>query len=123
MQHLIMAFGLFILVSAGLLIVRPATFTAFMLKNADQTWLHVTAVVVRLALGIALLLYAPSSNFPLTLNVLGWIALVAGIVLALIPPLKFKRMIHWSFDRFGKITRVAGVLAVLFGAFLIYAVA
>lgn len=123
MQYLIMAFGLFILASAGLLVIRPAAFTAFMLKNADRSWLHLAAVGVRLALGIVLLVYAPSSNFPLTLKILGWIALVAGIVLALIPSSKFNRMIHWVFDRFGRFTRVAGVLAVLFGAFLIYAVA
>ena len=52
MQYLIVAFGLFILITAGLLIVRPAAFTAFMLKNADRSWLHLAAVGVRLALGI-----------------------------------------------------------------------
>ena len=75
-----------------------------------------------IAIGIALVLYAGQSQFPLTLQILGWIAIAAGVILALVPQAKFEQLIKWAFDRFRKYTRAAALIAVLFGAFLIYAV-
>ena len=56
------------------------------------------------------------------MQVIGWIAVVAGVILALIPPAKFQRLISWAFDRFGRYTRMAGLAAVVLAGFLIYAV-
>jgi hypothetical protein len=119
---LIIAFSLFIFVMAGMLALRPGLVTEFLLRHAAKTWMHVMAAAIRVIMGVALILYAPQSRFPLTLQVIGWIAVAAGVILALIPPAKFQQLINWAVDRFGRYTRMAGLAAVIFAMFLIYAV-
>jgi hypothetical protein len=115
-------FGVFIITMAASLVIRPRDLTGFMLKHAGDRWLHLTAAGARLVLGIVLIRYAPLSHFPLTLHLLGWIALAAGILILVTPLARFEQLIRWFLNRLGKFTLVAGLLAVLFGAFLIYAV-
>jgi hypothetical protein len=119
---LIIAFSLFIFVMAGMLALRPGLVTEFLLRHAAKTWMHVMAAAIRVIMGVALILYAPQSRFPLTLQVIGWIAVAAGVILALIPPAKFQQLINWAVDRFDRYTRMAGLAAVIFAMFLIYAV-
>jgi len=119
---LIIVFGLFVVVAAGSLALRPKTLTEFLLRHAAETWLHVLAAAMRILIGVALLLYASQSRFPMTLQILGWVAVAAGIIVALVPPSKFKQLITWAFERFGSYTRAAALAALVFGVFLIYAV-
>jgi hypothetical protein len=84
--------------------------------------LHITAAAVRIVMGVVMILYAGASRYPMAFQIIGWIALVAGVVLALTPPARFKKLVHWAFSKFGRYTRVAAVFAVMFGAFLIHAV-
>jgi hypothetical protein len=122
MKIFIILFSLFILSVAGFMALRPKQFTETLLKLSDTVWLHVGAAGVRIVIGIALILYADQSRFPLTLHILGWIAVVAGVIFALVPRAKFIRLMHWAFERFARYTRIAAVFAVLFAGFLIYAV-
>jgi hypothetical protein len=123
MRIVIILFGIFIILMSGIMLARPKSITDFMLRQAGEPWLHVAAVAVRIVLGIALVLSACQSRFPLALEIIGWIAIAAGVILALTPPAKFRRMIKWAIDRFGRFMRPAAVAALLFGAFLVYAVA
>ena len=122
MKTLIILFGLFIIGIAGLMAVRPKLFADKLMQSVGSVWIHVLAAAVRIVMGIALVLYAEQSRFPLALHIIGWIAIVAGVIIALVPHTKFTRLIRWVFDRFAPYTRIAAVFAVLFGGFLIYAV-
>jgi len=122
MKIFIILFNLFILAMAGFMAFRPKQFTESLLKLSNAVWLHVLAAVARIAIGIALILYADQSRFPLTLQILGWLAVVAGVILALVPRAKFIHLMHWAFERFARYTRIAAAFAVLFAGFLIYAV-
>jgi hypothetical protein len=119
---LIVVFGLFVIVMTGMLAFRPKLITDFMLRHAAETWMHVLAAVMRIIIGVALLLYASQSRFPLTLQILGWITVAAGVIVALIPPSKFKQLIIWAFGRFGDYTRIAALAGMILGVFIIYAV-
>jgi hypothetical protein len=118
----IILFNLFILAMAGFMAFRPKQFTETLLKLSDAVWLHIGAAGVRIVIGIALILYADQSRFPLTLQILGWAAVVAGVIFAFVPRAKFIRLMHWAFERFSPYMRIAAVFAVLFAGFLIYAV-
>jgi hypothetical protein len=120
-KALIIVFGLFVILMAGSLALRPENLTEFLLRQAGKTWLQVLAAAVRIAIGVALILYAPESRFPHALLVIGWIAVVAGVILALVPPAKFQSLIRWAFERFARYTRIAALAAMIFGLFLIYA--
>jgi uncharacterized protein YjeT (DUF2065 family) len=119
---LIILFGLIIFLAAGSLALRPRSLTDYLLRHAGDSWMHVLAALVRILMGAALLVYSPLSRFPLTFQILGWIAIIAGVFLALLPPSRFKQLVTWAFDRFGGYARIAGLAAVAFGAFLVYAV-
>jgi hypothetical protein len=122
MKIFIILFNLFILAMAGFMALRPRQFTATLLNLSENVWLHLLAAVARIAIGIVLILYADQARFPLTLQILGWLAIVAGISIALLPRAKFIRLMQWAFERFARYTRVAALIALLFAGFLIYAV-
>jgi hypothetical protein len=104
------------------LVIRPRDSAQLLIDQADNRLMQVLAVGVRLVLGGALILYASESRFPHILEILGWIALLAGVVLAFVPPSRFARLIRWAFDLLGGYMRLAGLAALAFAAFLIYAV-
>ena len=122
MRIFIIGFGLFIIAIAGAMALRPKRFGDTLLRHVGTTWMQVLAAAVRIVGGIVLVLYAGQSRFPLTLQIVGWIAIVAGVIVALMPAAKFTQLINWAFERFSRYTQVAALFAVLFGVFLIYAV-
>lgn len=122
MFYLVLFFGAMLVLIGAAVIVRPDAIFGWMRRQSGSLGIHVVAVVVRLILGGALIVYAPESRFPVTLAVLGWITVAAAITLAVMGRTNFQKLMQWAMtftDRFG---RVAGTLALLMGAFLIYAV-
>ena len=122
MKILLVLLSLLIFLLGLALVIRPKASAQLLIDQAENRLIHVLAVGIRLVLGGALVLYAAQSRFPHVLEILGWIALVAGVVLAFVPPSRFARLIRWAFDLLGGYMRLAGVAALAFAAFLIYAV-
>lgn len=122
MNFVIIAFGILV-ASAGVFIaVSPKTLLGLLRNNAGHRGLQATAVLTRLLLGASLVMYAAQSRFPMTLHVLGWIAIIAAVGLLAIGQERFRRLIEWASGFSLPFARAAGVVAFLFGAFLIYAV-
>jgi len=122
MKIFIILFGLFIIAMAGLMLLRAKFFTETMIKHAESAWMHILAASVRIVFGLVLVLYADQSRFPLTLHIIGWIGIVAGVLLALLPRAKFARLINWALKQFTRYIPVGALFAIIFGGFLIYAV-
>lgn len=121
MNSLIIIFGFLMLLAGGLLIVRPEMIFNILRDNADKLWLHIGAVLVRLLLGMLLIYQANASRFPIAIEVIGWIAVLAAIVFTMIGRNNFKRLISWAFSLAKPFSHVGGGLALCFGGFLIYA--
>ncbi|MDX1554622.1 MAG: hypothetical protein R3212_01205 [Xanthomonadales bacterium] len=122
MMHVILVFGALIFVIGATVLVKPELVFGHIRRHSDSLGIHVVAVVVRLALGWALIVYSAESRFPVTLQVLGWLTVVVAVTLAVMGRSNFTRLIHWAMslvDRFG---RIAGALAMVLGGFLVYAV-
>ena len=122
MKIFIILLGIFIFIMAGAMTLRPKLFIDTMLRYAETAWMQILAAAVRIAIGVVLVLYAGQTHFPLTLQIIGWIAIAAGVIIALMPAAKFIQLVNWALGRFSRYTRIAALFAVLFGAFLIYAV-
>ena len=90
-------------------------------NHAEKPGLQILAVGIRLILGLLLLSQAEISAYPLIIEVLGWISLVAAVVLALIGRNNFKRLMQWALSFSIPYGRAGGVLAAAFGLFLVYA--
>lgn len=121
MNILIIGFGIFMIVIGITLIANPVVLFNSLKDNADKLWLHISAVVVRLLLGVLLIYQASASKFPVTIEVIGWIAIVASLILTLIGRNKFKRLMSWALSLLTPYGRIGGVLTLSFGWLLIYA--
>ncbi len=83
--------------------------------------LYVVAVV-RVAIGLLLIRVAPASRTPRTLRVLGVIVVVAGLLTPLIGA-RARAILDWWAALGPAYLRLPAVIALAFGAFVIYAVA
>jgi hypothetical protein len=121
MTLLIIIFGALTLVAGIVIVINPEVIFGFLRNNLDKLVLHILAVVIRLVLGALLIYQFNISKFPLVIEVIGWLSIVAAILLALMGRRNFNRVMLWALSLSKPFGRVGGILAVAFGAFLIYA--
>ena len=121
MSVLIILVGVLILLAGIVIVLNPEIIFSFLRKNLDKLGLYVLASVLRIVLGVLLISQSNVSKFPLVIEIMGWLSIIAAILLAVIGRRNFNRLMSWALS-FGKtFNRVGGVLAMAFGAFLVYA--
>jgi len=81
------------------------------------------AVMVRLAMGILLVLAAPHSRFPPALGILGWLAIVAALLIPVAGRDRIGRLLDWWSRRSAPAVRLWSLAGLAFGCFLVYAAA
>ncbi|MEW8506837.1 MAG: hypothetical protein AB2598_09010 [Candidatus Thiodiazotropha sp.] len=121
MLQIIIVFGLLIFLAGIIISIIPATVLAPLRENSDKLYLHVVAVAVRLILGVLLVFQSELSRYPLAIEVIGWLSIIAATVLASIGRTNFKRLISWALSFSEPYGRVGGILASVFGAFIVHA--
>ena len=122
-QIIVLVIGGIVIVGAGWGMFAPGKLMMFVTSAVDQHWGIYIAVTVRLALGLALITVAPASLFPVVFQVLGWIAIVAAVALAVAGRERVRRFIAWWSERFSEsIIRMWLLFGIAFGAFLVYGV-
>ncbi len=122
MIYLILIYGALTCIAGIAISIKPDAIFGFIGARSESLGVHVLAIVVRLVLGAALLSYSAASKFPLTFQVLGWLTLVAAIIMALLGRTRFKTLIAWAVRVPSLYKRIGGFIAMLFGGFLFYAV-
>ena len=122
MSYVILLFGVLILLLGAVILAKPDSIFYLFRINSESLSLHVLAIVVRLVLGIALITYAAESKYPVALQVIGWLSVTAAIIFGLMGRSRFMGLITWGLSFASSFGRFAGVLAILLGGFLIYAV-
>ena len=123
MTLLIIIFGALTLLAGIVIVINPEVIFGFLRKNLDKVALHILAVVVRIVLGLLLIYQSSISKFPFVIQIIGWLSIVAAIILAVMGRRNFNRLMSWALSLAKPIGRVGGVIAMAFGAFLIYAFA
>ena len=121
MTQLIIIFGALTLLAGIVIVINPEAIFGFLRNNVDKLVLHILAVVVRLILGTLMIYQSNISEFPFVIEVIGWLSIVAAIFLAVMGRRNFTRLMSWALSLVKPIGRVGGVLAAVFGVFLIYA--
>jgi hypothetical protein len=117
----IIIFGALTLLAGTVIVISPELIFGFLRKNLHKVELHILAVVVRIVLGVLLIYQSSMSRFPFVIQIIGWLSIVAALILAVMGRRNFKRLISWALSLAKPIGRVGGVVAMAFGAFLIYA--
>ncbi|MBT8065845.1 MAG: hypothetical protein KJO09_01295 [Gammaproteobacteria bacterium] len=104
-------------------VFAPAKLMTWVSTVMDKDWGIYVAVIVRLILGVALIIAAPASPFPVVFQVFGAIAIIAAVALLLIGRGLVGRLIAWFSEQVSVATiRVWLLFGIAFGGFLIYGV-
>lgn len=115
--------GIILLVAGLVLLAKPATFSGFLARYRQAMPLYVSAIIVRFAIGLFFIAAASSSQYPMAVNVLGYIAVTAALVLAMVGHLRFTRMLEWVTELPDIALRGISLLALALGVFVVHAFA
>jgi len=121
MTVLIIIFGALTLLAGIVIVINPEVIFGFLRNNLGKLVLHILAVVVRLVIGALLIDQSSVSKFPFVIEIIGWLSIVAAIIMAVMGRRNFNRLMSWALSLSKPYGRVGGILAVAFGGFLIYA--
>jgi hypothetical protein len=119
MAWLIALFGLVIAIIGVIGITCPERFISAMMKWQPRS-LYLAAIGIRLVIGGLFIYAAASTRFPRVINVLGIVAIVAAVLVALLGPRRLESLMQWWFRQPLWVIRVSCSVTFLFGGFLIY---
>ena len=122
MTYIVILFGAATLVAGIIILINPETIFDLLRRKSESLGMHILAVAVRITLGIALIGCAAASKYPTAILILGWISVIAAVGLGAIGRTNFKRLMSWALGLSSSFGRIGGLLAALFGGFLIHAV-
>lgn len=122
MYYMILGFGILILLSGLLILINPNVVFHLLRDNLESLSLYAIAITVRLVLGIVLIAYATVSKFPIIFQILGWLLIIAAVFLGVMGRSRFQQVLIWVTGIKPVYARFTGILAMLFGGFLIYAI-
>ncbi len=122
MIYVIELFALVIVLLGLALLVRPHAAINLVSENLDSWSLYLFAIAIRLVLGAALLSVAARSKFPLTLEIIGWLSILAAVALIAMGRGRMQRLVKWGLGFAASYARLGGLLSIVLGGFLIYAV-
>lgn len=121
MTVLIIIFGALTLLAGIVIIINPEFIFGYLRNNLDKLAVHILAVVIRLVIGALLIYQSSMSKFPFVIEIIGWLSIAAAIIIAVIGRRNFNRLMSWALSLSKPLGRVGGILAMGFGAFIIYA--
>lgn len=122
MKYLVVLFGTAAITAGMAIVFNPEAIFGPLRRHYESVGMHVLAVVARAVLGIALVMCASVSKYPKAIEIIGWITLVAALILGIMGRANFRRLMGWALGVPRSFMRVGGLLAAFFGAFLAYAV-
>lgn len=114
-------FGIFFAVLGVTGILSPPRLFAFIARWQSQEGIYYTAGL-RLLLGIALILAAPTSRAPVYLQVFGVVAALAGLATPFFGLRRFEALLGWWRERPPALLRVWCIVIVAIGVSCIWAV-
>ena len=118
-QAIVAFFGVLLVVISLAGIASPPMLLRTVGRVVDRRRGLVFAVVVRVVLGVALLLAAAVSRWPVLFQVLGWLSLAAAVAIPFIGRERLSSLVDWIQGFHPVVVRVWLVVGLLFGAVLV----
>lgn len=121
MSMLVLLFGILIVVLTSIGFMSPSRLLTTV-SNAKFTGRLYVFGALRIGLGIALILAAPTSKTPEIFQVLGGITIFAGLFLPVLGERRFETLLMWFSKLSPTVLRIWLLAGVAFGAYIIWAV-
>jgi len=121
MKLAIKLFGILMLLLGISLLIKPEIIIGHIENNMENTSLYIFAIVIRLVLGILFIVAAKESRFTGVIKFLGYLFVLAAIILLFIGQENFQHFISSLIPQVKPFAPLSGLLAIAFGGFLIYA--
>ena len=112
--------GLVIATIAIFVMLQPARLVNILTPMEQAKWLYMAALV-RFLIGSLLIAAAPVVAYSYSIALVGWLFVLAALVLVVIPHPVMLPLIRWAARRPQWLVRLMAPLALAFGCFLIYA--
>lgn len=120
-RWLVVGFGVLVVCIGTWVVAYPQQLPTYANRFVDPTGLWI-AVGTRLAVGTLLWFTAPASRTPTALRVLGVLFVLSGLTLAVLGLGRLQGIIDWGSGVDDLAFRGIGLVAALFGAFLVWSV-
>ena len=117
----IVVFGFFILFAGMVLTVHPAVILDFIAGNKEAAWVYYAAIGVRMIIGMMFVATAYLSRYPLTVKVFGYLFIAVSLLFVFAGHRRFVQLLNTVIDIFAPYAVISGILAIVFGGFIIYA--
>ncbi len=121
MTIFIIIFGALTCLAGIVILVNPELVFGLLQKNYAKIELQIVAVALRLILGVILIVQSDNSKYPIVIEIIGWLSIVAAVFFIVIGRNNFLKIMSWALSQVKTLGRIGGVIASTFGAFLIYA--
>lgn len=121
MTILVILFAVLTLAAGLVISINPEYVFGFLRNHFERIELYILAIGVRLLLGVLLIYLSGVSRFPLAIEIIGWISIIAALVFLVIGRARFNKLMSWVLSLVKPLGRVGGVIAMAFGVFLVYA--
>ena len=119
-EVIIFLFGAATCVVSALGIYAPNRLVEAVKSIWGKRWGIYAAVIVRLLLGALLIFAAPDTRFPVVFKGLGWLSIVAAILIPTVGRTRFSKIIIWFTGLSPSLVRFWLLFVIGFGGFLIY---
>ena len=121
MTLFIIVFGALTCLAGIVILLNPELVFGYIRKSYNKTGMYIVAIVIRLVLGILLIHQSGISRYPLAIEIIGWLSIVAAVSFTVIGHGRFIRLIAWTLGFVKPMGRPGGIIASVFGVFLVYA--
>jgi len=122
MNNVIILIGAIFISMGVVIIIKPKLFFDILLDNSDSLVFRITAIGAALLIGLIFIYSAGASRYSMFMLVIGWVAVLKGLALAVLGPKYFKKRIEWSLKILNPIAPIVGIIEVTFGVFVIYGI-
>ena len=120
--YLIALFGLFLVAVSCALLIAPRATMKKLGMAASTMAINLFEAFSLILFGIAFVLFAHGTRFPLTITVFGYVLLIEGVGICLVPRAWHRKYAVWSVGLVNPYVRFLAPLSLAFGALLIYSV-